>query len=666
MKIKFIGAIGRVTGSCSLLEHPAENLSFLIDCGMAQGEPSADAFNNNPWPFFPSRLDFVLLTHAHLDHCGLLPRLVREGFTGQIYCTKFTGELARLNLLSAAAMPGSIFTRVDVERLQFEYVDVSDVFEFDKAIPISKGLSAAFRTTSHIGGACSITIKWNDSNKESKEMVFSGDLGPNTESHGHQPLLVGRTPLPRSPQYVLVESTYGGRVREEVYGDANRRLEEWKRIISRAMESPTSSIVVPSFSIHRCQELLIDIHAALDLHLQDEIVIIGPLFGSDDHCWQALKSGINVTKIERSGALNPMAHWTESRRSDFFKYFEKKKISDPSGKVRSVYLPIASADAPSVEAIQLLREMRACRKKKQILVIVDSTLAQSATAIYRKELKRRLNDGSDTLMYRNPGLAKLLGVDSEADVDALLDQILLGNTPDQTAFATYNLKFCKPEDTEAAMKGSELTIILSSSGMCDVGPIVGHLARELPIDSSTIVLTGYADPSTLGGKLREVSRSQPGQATGSLKVGKEVIEAADVRAKIEDLGGFYSGHADSVGLLDFLFKRAIAHEVPQPKCRVFINHGDDKKRLALSDLITSRASKRVVGDCAVEGVEIPGRNSGWFDLDRGEWLEHEPVSQHDETQSMLLRLLVEQRRTNDLLSEMLKMQRLQMRSQHSK
>ena len=87
MKVKFIGAIERVTGSCTLMEHSEKGLRFLIDCGMTQGEPNSIAKNKQQWPFTASRIDFVLLTHAHLDHCGLLPRLIREGFSGLIYGT---------------------------------------------------------------------------------------------------------------------------------------------------------------------------------------------------------------------------------------------------------------------------------------------------------------------------------------------------------------------------------------------------------------------------------------------------------------------------------------------------------------------------------------------------------------------------------------------------
>lgn len=666
MKIKFIGAIGRVTGSCSLLENPEKDLRFLVDCGMAQGEISADALNSNPWPFLPSRLDFVLLTHAHLDHCGLLPRLVREGFTGQIYCTKFTGQLARLNLLSAAAMPGATFKRQDVERMQFEYVDLAEDFAFDKPISIAKGLSAAFRSSAHIGGACSITVRWQDSSDETKSMVFSGDLGPNTINHADQPLLAGRSALPGSPQYVLVESTYGGRVREESHRHGGRRLDEWRRIIRAAMNSPKSSIVVPCFSIHRCQEVLIDLHATLDRDMRDELVSIGPWFSDEQECLQALKSGIRANRIDGDRFFNAIRGWTDGQRSDFFSIFSLDAAISGQSKTKALYRPTASDAATTARAVQLLREMRAVTRKLRIQVIVDSPLAQKATAVYQKELKRRLNDGKDSLMYRNPALIGLLGVNSESEVDTLMDRIFLGDSLGESEFASYNLIFCKPEESEEFMRAGDLNIVLSSSGMCDVGPIVPHLAREIPKSGSSIVLTGYADPTTLGGKLREISRSEPGTSHDSLSVGDITIESAEVRAKIEDLGAFYSGHADSVGLLDFIFQREIHPDAPKPKCRVFLNHGDDRKRRALADLISARGAEALVGDAIIDGVEIPGRNSTWFDLDRCEWMQHEPVSQHDETQTMLLRLFLEQRRTNDLLAEMLKLQRLQRPVQQSR
>lgn len=657
MKIKFIGAIERVTGSCSLMEQPDADRRFLVDCGMAQGDPKAAAFNAAPWTFVAARVDFVLLTHAHLDHCGLLPRLVREGFSGQIYCTRFTAELARLNLLSAAALPGAPFTRMDVERLQFEYVDQRSDFAFDKPIQIAKDLCVAFRPSAHIGGACTITVSWRTGNGSWKEMVFSGDVGPNTELRAAQPLLAGRSPLPGSPSYVLVESTYGGRLRDEHLLDAGMRLGEWARIIRTAMDSPASTIVVPCFSIHRCQELLFDLHVTLEHHLRDEIVSVRPLIEEEDHRKRALASGIAASRVERP--INVMHEWTESRRLDFARIFARCDKTNDDGKVRSVFRPIADDESTMDEALELIRQMRVFTPKRRIQVIVDSPLAQKVTAVYRRELKRRLSGAPDSPMYRNAAMLALLGVDTEHDVDALTDKIFLGELQSESAFTAYILKFCKPEESEEVMKQGDLNIVLSSSGMCDVGPIVPHLAREILRNSGTIVLTGYADPQTLGGKLRAASRSPQGEGTEPLQVGEATISATDIRSKIEDLGGFYSGHTDSNGLLDFIFHRASNSGLTQPKCRLFINHGDNSKREALAELIMERAAKGIEGDCLIEGIEMPVQASTWFDLDLGIWIPDDPVSQQDEMQSLLLRIFLEQRRTNDLLAEMLRLQRPQ-------
>lgn len=655
MKVKFIGAIERVTGSCTLLEHPNAGLRFLVDCGMAQGDPNAAAINQAPWSFSASRIDFVLLTHAHLDHCGLLPRLVREGFTGQIYCTRFTAELARLNLISAATMSGAPFTRMDVERLQFEHVDDLNDFEWGKPISIAKGLLASFQPTAHIGGACSITIRWSTGEDFWKEMAFSGDLGPNTKEHASQPLLAGREYLRSTPQYLLVESTYGGRVREPRFSDTDTRLKEWERIIRSAIETPDSTIVVPCFSIHRCQELLLDLHATLEHRLREEIVSARPWFAEEIYIADALKRGLHSNKINRP--INVMHEWPENRRAHFFEIFTPCEETDEAGKCRTIYRPVADDEATLEQARDLVRQMRVFRPKVRIQVILDSPLGQRATAVYRRELRRRMPGSPEVPMYRNGALSKLFGLDSEAQVDALTDQLLLGERQDKSEFAAYTLRFCKPEETEEVMKDGGLNIILSSSGMCDVGPIVPHLIRELPRSASTIVLTGYADPATVGGKLRAASHVIENAVSESLSLGDTALETWNIKAKVEDLGGYYSGHADSDGLVDFVFRRAGERATPQPACRVFINHGDDRKRQALAQSIHQRSSWEAPNDCMIAGVEMPTRASAWFDLDHDEWIPDEPVSEQEEMHSMLLKLFLEQRRTNDLLAELLRLQR---------
>ena len=657
MKIKFLGAIERVTGSCSLLEEPSSDLRFLVDCGMVQGDTSALALNSAPWPFVASRVDFVLLTHAHLDHCGLLPRLVREGFSGQIYCTRFTAELARLNLLSAAAMPGCLFTRLDVEKLHFEHIDERLGFSFEKPVQIAKGLFASFQPTAHIGGACAITIRWLTSDSIWKEMSFSGDLGPNTEFHAAQPLLAGRRPLAGSPSYMLVESTYGGRVRDEGFADISNRMDEWAKIIRSALASSNSTIVAPCFSIHRCQEILLDLHAVLERHLRDEIVMARPWIDEDFHRRRVLESGIKANHIERR--INVMHEWPENRRADFYRIFARCDDTDGGGRARRVYRPVSSDSATIAEALELVRDMRVFDRKHRIQVILDSPLAQKVTGVYRRELKRRKTGSPDSPKYRNPALRELFCLETEDQVDALTDSIFLSKPHDESEFSAYTLTFCRPDESEEVMKNADLNIVLSSSGMGDVGPIVPHLVRELPRCEATIVLTGYAGPETIGGKLRASSQSGSVANGEPLQFGDETIAVANIRAKTADLGSFYSGHADSDGLLDFVFRRTGNITPLRASCRVFINHGDDNKRQALIDLIKNRSENLVDGDCLIDGIEMPMRTSKWFDLDIGEWIPDEAATARDDTQSLLLRLVSEQQRTNDLLAELLRLQRLQ-------
>lgn len=660
MKVKFIGAIERVTGSCTLMEHSEKGLRFLIDCGMTQGEPNSIAKNKQQWPFTASRIDFVLLTHAHLDHCGLLPRLIREGFSGLIYCTRFTAELARLNLLSAAGMSGAPFTRMDVEQLQFECVDRMPDFAFDRPIHIRKDLRVSFRPSAHIGGACSITVGWNKEQDAWTEMVFSGDLGPNTERLAPQPLLAGRNALPGSPAYVLVESTYGGRQRDDRLLDGEYRIEEWTRIIRTAMSKcgdSSATIVVPCFSIHRCQELLLDLYVALERKLHDEIISVRPWIEDELHRQRALDAGLATSRFDRR--VNVMHEWPAERRARFDEIFVRcDEISD-KGKSKSVFRPISDDESIKAEALDLISQMRIFEAKYRIQVIVDSPLSQKATGVYGRELKRRQSCDEINRMYRNPGLKDFLGVESEDAVDNLLDRILIEGKQAQSEFSSFSLRFCSPLEVDEVMESGGLNIILSSSGMGDVGPIVPHLVRELPRQQSTVVLTGYADPETLGGKLRAISRSDEVRSTSSLQIGETSIAAADVQARIEDLGGFYSGHADSSGLLDFIFQRSPVNSVGEAACTVFINHGDDQKRNALAQAIHDRNIAKRDGDCGVLRVEVPSAASQWFDLDSGNWVSDERAWGEDDMRGLLLRMLLEQTRTNDLLTEMLRLQRPQ-------
>ena len=184
MKVKFIGAIQRVTGSCSWLKHL--DIEFLVDCGMIQGEAHDDYENNKEFPFKSRNIKFVLLTHAHIDHCGLIPKLYRDGFSGKVYCTRATAKLARQVLLDASRI-SPIYSENDVKRVRFKYIDELPGFKWGRLLPIDRDLFVNVFRSAHILGAVSIGISWSKEN--GKSILFSGDIGNNTRVDAPQPLI---------------------------------------------------------------------------------------------------------------------------------------------------------------------------------------------------------------------------------------------------------------------------------------------------------------------------------------------------------------------------------------------------------------------------------------------------------------------------------------------
>lgn len=327
--------------------------------------------------------------------------------------------------------------------------------------------------------------------------------------------------------------------------------------------------------------MLLDLYVTLEHRLRNEIVSVRPWIEEEEHRRQALQRGIPAARIDR---LNVMHDWPEHRRARFDTIFKRGEGEDPEGRSRSMYTPVSDDELIEVEALDLIAHMRVFKQVRRIQVIVDSRLAQDATSVYGRELKRRLPSDKTKLMYRHPGLGRLLGVESEDAVDDVMGKILLPGRDAESEFTSYRLRFCSSDEVEEVMKSGDVNIVLSSSGMCDVGPIVPHLVRELPQQKATVVLTGYADPASLGGKLKAISRSQELRHTTQLQIGEVSMPARNVRARIEDLSGFYSGHADRGGLLDFIFRRSGAR-FERDACTVFINHGDDRKRNALAEAI---------------------------------------------------------------------------------
>jgi len=259
IKLSFLGAAQNVTGSQYLVQ--SNSTSFLVDCGLYQ-ERELTGRNWGPFPFPPEKLDAVLLTHAHLDHCGLLPRLVREGFKQAIYCTGATAEITRIMLLDSGKIQEEdadfkrrrhqresrkgpypevpLYTRDDAEAV---YPLFSPV-KYGQAVRIGDGVEAAFYDAGHVLGSSMVRLRI-EQNGEARTIIFSGDIG-----RRNKPILNDPTFFDEA-DYVIMESTYGDRLLEPPQDAASQLAEAINTTAKRG-----GNIVIPSFALERSQELL--------------------------------------------------------------------------------------------------------------------------------------------------------------------------------------------------------------------------------------------------------------------------------------------------------------------------------------------------------------------------------------------------------------------------
>lgn len=268
MQISFHGAAREVTGSCTLVENGRSRI--LVDGGMFQGSAFADAKNFRDFGFDPRTIDAAILTHAHLDHCGRLPKLTKSGFRGKIYATPPTIKLAKLVLEDAEQVMEDdykkeyrpkLFEREDVDRTMSLFVPT----EYDRRIKLD-GISFRFRDAGHILGSAFVEIE----EAGGARIAFSGDLG-----NVPDPILKPTAQLAEQDALVI-ESTYGNRLHEEM----GQRQSELKTCIERTIKQK-GVLIIPAFALERTQELLIELHhmmeqgglPAVDVYLDSPLAI---------------------------------------------------------------------------------------------------------------------------------------------------------------------------------------------------------------------------------------------------------------------------------------------------------------------------------------------------------------------------------------------------------
>ena len=450
MKVTFLGATKTVTGSNFLVE--AAGKKFLVDCGMYQGKAEDEWENSAPFAYDVHDIDFMLLTHAHIDHSGRIPKLYKEGYRNPIYATKATCELCSIMLPDSGHIQEMEIEWKNRKRVRkgldpepplytaeeaTKCLEVFSPIKYDEIIDISDKIHVRFNDAGHMLGSAIIEI-WAEEDGKTTKAVFTGDLGNNDI-----PLLSSPTMIDDA-DYLVMESTYGGRL----HNRNDDKAEMFLNIVSETLDKG-GTVVIPSFAVGRTQEILYELNNLKDIKTDEE--------------------------------------------------FRKKYET-------------------------LMR----------VPVYVDSPLAISATEIFKdnmdifdEETQEIMKSGDNPLEF--PGL-----------------------------------QFTKTaEESKELNEKNESSIIISASGMCEVGRIKHHLKHNLWNPNSTILFVGYQAPGTLGRRIVD----------GEKKV-KIFGEEIAVNARIEYIEG-YSGHADQEWLLNFVYSF-----LRKPKT-IFLVHGEPEGQVIL-------------------------------------------------------------------------------------
>lgn len=267
MELKFFGAVDCVTGSCHMLK--TEQHSILLDCGQFQGNKRLEARNAQPFPFDPSEVDCMILSHAHVDHSGRIPLLVKQGFRGKIFCTRATADLLEVMLRDCghihekdaewankkarrAGRPEiePLYTVEDAEAALSYVVPVL----YDQLVEVNEQIKICFNDAGHILGSA-ITELWVEEQGTISKIVFSGDLGVTDRPILRDPVII------KKADYVIMETTYGNRLHEQ-------NLESVEKLMQIIIDTAKrgGNVVIPAFAVGRTQELIFQLNKYYESH----------------------------------------------------------------------------------------------------------------------------------------------------------------------------------------------------------------------------------------------------------------------------------------------------------------------------------------------------------------------------------------------------------------
>lgn len=437
MRLSFLGAAQEVTGSCCLVE--AAGLRFLVDCGMFQGGRDVRARNLGAWPFDPRTIDFVLLTHAHIDHSGLLPRLCALGFRGPIHTTRATADLLPVMLLDSAYIQevewtraqrraggregrrardggaGLLYTVAQAEAC-LSQVQGSD---YDHELRPHPALRCKFRDAGHILGSAILEL-WLDNGGRTRKLVFSGDLG-----QPGRPVVRDPTPV-ADAEVLVVESTYGNRLHRPL----TDTIDELVDVIEQTLRRRQGNVIIPAFALGRTQELLVLLAA---LRRQGRLP---PL--------QVFVDSPMAGKVTAITARHPEALDAETRAMlapgqpapDGFALRFTQSVDESIALNRIKAGAIIVAASGMCEAGRIKHHLRHNLGRSECAVVIIGFQAEGT-------LGRRLVDGArrvrllgDDVPVR-AGIHTIGGLSAHADRDALLGWLRGFQSPPQHTFVVH-------------------------------------------------------------------------------------------------------------------------------------------------------------------------------------------------------------------------------------
>ena len=469
MNITFYGAAQEVTGSCHMVEVAGHK--FLIDCGLFQGSLTDQMLNYEEFPFNIQEVEFVILTHAHIDHSGRIPKLYKAGYKNPVYCTSATRELCKIMLPDSGHIQENEIEWVNRKRMRAgkkpndpiyteqDAIDCLEIFkglEYNVPVKINDDISFVLKDAGHMLGSAIVELYLKEDGKE-KKVVFTGDLGNKNLPIINDPVNID------SADVLVMESTYGDRLHSSIVDQSSKFIQIILDTIRRG-----GNVIIPSFAVGRTQELLFEIN----------------------------------------------------------KYLTDDRIKEELSKIP---------------------------------VYVDSPLAVNATRIFE----------SQHSYYDEEALSYLL----KGDNPLVFDNLHLIETS---------------EESQALNDDPEPKIIISASGMCEVGRIKHHLKHNLYRSECTVLFVGYQAEGTLG---RKIMNGEP-----LVKIFGEEIA---VKAEIKSLDAF-SGHADRDGLLGWV---AAMKKKPE---QIFIVHGELEAQNVLKEYIQQGFKINAINPAYQEQYDVDG------------------------------------------------------------